>query len=61
VGQLDEIAVFYLRSRGLSESAARRMLTAAFCRAATDKLEDSGLAGRIAELIDEVMPSATSG
>jgi len=60
VGQLDEIAVFYLRSRGLSESAARRMLTAAFCRAATDKLENPGLAGRIAELIDEVMPSVTS-
>jgi Fe-S cluster assembly protein SufD len=61
VGQLDEAAVFYLRTRGLSDSAARRILTAAFCRAATDKLEDSGLAGRIAELIDEVMPAASIG
>ena len=61
VGQLDETAVFYLRSRGLADSAARRMLTAAFCRAATDKLEDSGLAGRIVELIDEVMPAASMG
>jgi Fe-S cluster assembly protein SufD len=57
VGQLDETAVFYLRSRGLSDSAARRMLTGAFCRAVTDRLENSVLAGRIAELIDEVMPS----
>ena len=29
-GQLDEAAVFYLRSRGLSEAAARGLLTAAF-------------------------------
>jgi Fe-S cluster assembly protein SufD len=30
VGQLDEEAVFYLRSRGLSNAAARHMLTVAF-------------------------------
>lgn len=33
VGQLDEDAVFYLRSRGLGEDTARRVLTGAFCRA----------------------------
>lgn len=32
VGQLDERAVFYLRSRGIDPAQARRMLTAAFCR-----------------------------
>jgi Fe-S cluster assembly protein SufD len=57
VGQLDETAVFYLRSRGLSDSAARRMLTVAFCRAVTDRVEGRGLAGRIAELVDAAMPS----
>ena len=30
VGQLDEEALFYLRSRGLGEGAARRLLTHAF-------------------------------
>jgi Fe-S cluster assembly protein SufD len=30
VGQLDEEAVFYLRSRGIDKEAARRMLTHAF-------------------------------
>ena len=32
VGQLDPTAMFYLRSRGLPEADARRLLTAAFCR-----------------------------
>ncbi|GAB2567146.1 Fe-S cluster assembly protein SufD [Dyella jejuensis] len=33
VGQLDERALFYLRSRGLPHGEARGLLTAAFCRA----------------------------
>lgn len=33
VGQLDERAMFYLRSRGLPQPEARALLTAAFCRA----------------------------
>jgi Fe-S cluster assembly protein SufD len=32
VGQLDANALFYLRSRGLPEAQARRLLTVAFCR-----------------------------
>jgi Fe-S cluster assembly protein SufD len=56
VGQLDEMAVFYLRSRGLSDSAARRMLTGAFCRAVTDRVDGRGLAERIVELLDAAMP-----
>jgi Fe-S cluster assembly protein SufD len=56
VGQLDEDAIFYLRTRGLSESQARRMLTAAFCRAVTDTMENRPLAERIAALLDDAMP-----
>ncbi|MCP4047856.1 MAG: Fe-S cluster assembly protein SufD, partial [Gammaproteobacteria bacterium] len=40
VGQLDEQAVFYMRSRGLSENEARQLLTTAFCRSVSDKLSD---------------------
>jgi Fe-S cluster assembly protein SufD len=58
VGRLDENAVFYLRSRGLSDSDARRMLTAAFCRAVTERLEGRRLAERIAELLDAAMPDS---
>ena len=32
VGGLDPVAIFYLRSRGLPEPDARRLLTTAFCR-----------------------------
>lgn len=39
VGQLDERALFYLRSRGLPLDLARRMLVAAFCGAVLDGLE----------------------
>jgi Fe-S cluster assembly protein SufD len=44
VGQLDEDAIFYLRTRGLSDVEARHLLVGAFCRAVTDKLENQALA-----------------
>ena len=56
VGQLDESAVFYLRSRGLSDEAARRMLTAAFCHAVSDRLDDRELANKVAAMLDDAMP-----
>jgi Fe-S cluster assembly protein SufD len=56
VGQLDESAIFYLRSRGLSEDQARRILTMAFCHAVTDRLVDRSLADRISVMIDAAMP-----
>jgi Fe-S cluster assembly protein SufD len=39
-GQLDEKAVFYLRSRGLSEKQAREMLVQAFVGDVLDKLDE---------------------
>jgi len=56
VGQLDDAAVFYLRSRGLSEDQARRILTTAFCHAVTDRLEDRELAERVSIMVDQAMP-----
>jgi Fe-S cluster assembly protein SufD len=58
VGQLDEDAVFYLRSRGLSEAQARRLLTSAFCHAVTDRLADRNLAERLSGMINEAMPES---
>ena len=40
VGQLDATALFYLRSRGLTEADARRLLTAAFCREIVASVEN---------------------
>jgi Fe-S cluster assembly protein SufD len=56
VGQLDEAAVFYLRTRGLGDDQARRILTAAFCHAVTDRLQNKVLAERLASLLDAAMP-----
>jgi len=63
VGQLDEQAIFYLRSRGLGEAQARQLLTTAFCRSVSDKLADGKMADRqLAEAISQrmmdVMPQA---
>lgn len=56
VGQLDEKAVFYLRSRGIDEPAARQMLTVAFCQSVSDKLLDRQLAEALSERMMDVMP-----
>jgi Fe-S cluster assembly protein SufD len=56
VGQLDELAVFYLRSRGLNEEQARQILTTAFCRSVSDKLPDRELAEAISQRMMDVMP-----
>jgi Fe-S cluster assembly protein SufD len=58
VGQLDETAVFYLRTRGLSEAEARRLLTAAFCHTVTSKLDDQGLAESVGAMVDAAMPES---
>ena len=43
VGQLDPISLFYLRSRGIPEAEARRLLTAAFCREIVAGVDDESL------------------
>jgi Fe-S cluster assembly protein SufD len=58
VGQLDETAVFYLRTRGLSEAEARRLLTAAFCQGVTSRVTNAQLAEKIGEMVDAAMPEA---
>jgi Fe-S cluster assembly protein SufD len=57
VGQLDEKAVFYMRSRGISEPAARQMLTTAFCQSVSDMLLDRQLAAALSDRMMAVMPA----
>ena len=56
VGQLDEQAVFYMRSRGMSEQQARQMLTTAFCQSVSDKLTNMTLGEVISQRMMDVMP-----
>jgi Fe-S cluster assembly protein SufD len=47
VGQLEEEEVFYLRSRGLSEPAARGLLTYAFAAEVVDRIPVASVAARL--------------
>jgi len=55
VGQLDPTALFYLRSRGLPQAEARRLLTAAFCRETIGVLDDAALAALLQPLLDTAL------
>ena len=52
VGQLDPNALFYLRSRGLSEGDARALLTAAFCREVLASIGDVALRESLTTVVD---------
>ncbi|MGH8803192.1 MAG: Fe-S cluster assembly protein SufD [Polaromonas sp.] len=51
VGQLDEQAVFYLRSRGIAEAAARAMLTYAFVSEMLALIRPQPLRARVERLV----------
>jgi Fe-S cluster assembly protein SufD len=53
VGQLDESALFYLRSRGIDADAASRMLTRAFAASVLGELAVAGAADYVAGRIDQ--------
>jgi len=55
VGRLDEGALFYLRSRGLPATVARRLLTAAFCRETLSVLDDAAMVEFIGVRLDAAL------
>ncbi|HEY6548539.1 MAG TPA: Fe-S cluster assembly protein SufD, partial [Vicinamibacteria bacterium] len=57
-GQLDEAAVFYLRSRGLSEAAARGLLTAAFAGDLIGRIALPALRERVSTRLLSRLPGA---
>jgi Fe-S cluster assembly protein SufD len=60
VGQLDETALFYLRSRGVPEPQARTLLTLAFCRVVLDGIADAGVRERIDALLSTRLPQVAA-
>src|SRR5690606_18831116 len=54
-GQLDPTAMFYLRSRGLPEDDARRLLTVAFCRGALTVVDDDAVRALLSERLDHAL------
>jgi Fe-S cluster assembly protein SufD len=60
VGQLDPNALFYLRSRGLSEADARALLTAAFCREVLASIDDVALRESLTAMVDAHLARVTT-
>lgn len=56
IGQLDDGALFYLRSRGLDEQTARTVLTFSFLNSVLEQMPDTTLRRATAELIRTRMP-----
>jgi len=53
VGQLDEAALFYMRTRGLSEAEAKMLLKFAFASEVIDKIRIEALKDRIHLLVEK--------
>jgi FeS assembly protein SufD len=60
IGQLDEGAIFYLRSRGIGERMARALLVRAFARASIERVEGDALRGRLTRWLHASLPGGES-
>ncbi|MEN8179339.1 MAG: Fe-S cluster assembly protein SufD [Pseudomonadota bacterium] len=60
VGQLDPQAMFYLRSRGLNEDQARRLLCLGFAQEILDRFELESLREQLQETIHQRLEAAVS-
>ncbi len=56
VGQLDELGIFYLRSRGIGEEAARSLLTYAFCADIVQRIKDKMVRRDLEEFLFRRLP-----
>ena len=61
VGQLDETALFYLRSRGVPAAQARNLLVAGFCREVFAGVGEIDLRARLDALLAERLPNSDKG
>ena len=57
-GQLDAAALFYLRSRGLGEEAARALLTYAFASEVVGRMKVDALRARVTAFLQSRLPQA---
>ena len=56
IGQLDEDAIFYLRSRGIGDAAARSLLTYAFASDIVDRIKVESVRRDLEELLFHRLP-----
>ena len=55
IGQMDENALFYLRSRGIDETSARRLLLVAFAGECLDRMKEGPVRDHIEKLVHDHM------
>jgi Fe-S cluster assembly protein SufD len=55
IGQIEDDALFYLRSRGLSEADARRLLLLAFANECLDRMKESAARGHVQRLVYQTL------
>ena len=60
IGQFDDNALFYLRSRGLAEAAARHVLLLAFANECLDRMNSPQLRDHLEKLVVAAMPEAAT-
>jgi Fe-S cluster assembly protein SufD len=60
IGQFDENALFYLRSRGLDEAAARHVLLLAFANECLDRMNSRQVRDHLEKLVVAGMPEAAT-
>jgi Fe-S cluster assembly protein SufD len=58
IGQVDENALFYLRSRGLAEAAARHVLLLAFANECLDRMNSPQVRAHLEKLVVAGLPEA---
>jgi Fe-S cluster assembly protein SufD len=60
IGQIDEIALFYLRSRGLDEASARDMLLLAFAGQCIERIKPGAIRKYVERIVHHAMPEVRS-
>jgi Fe-S cluster assembly protein SufD len=60
IGQIEENALFYLRSRGIDETSARHLLLLAFAHESLDRMKDSSVRQYLESVIRQWLPTAKS-
>jgi len=60
IGQVDENALFYLRSRGLAEAAARHVLLLAFANECLDRMNSPQVREHLEKMVVAGMPEAAT-
>ena len=53
IGQIEENALFYLRSRGIDEASARTLLLVAFASECLDRMKDGPVRTHVERLIHD--------